>query len=130
MPCSHRDYLRMFTRLEKGSMLVVEYETYFYTFPRHATLIFSSKCGRVFFIICELKLPLHMSTQSLVAAGRYFAKFSYHTQVIEEMHHKNHRGSDKRPRYQGSLVGDVVALDLNMEVLRVDTFRVTPSRPI
>lgn len=61
MPRSLRDRLRnQFSRLEQGSLIVVEHEARFRKLATHATSIRG------------LRLSLRMSTQSLVTAGRSF----------------------------------------------------------
>lgn len=40
-----------------------------------------------------------MATQSLVIAGRTFAKVADHAWVMKEMHCNGHKGHDKRLRF-------------------------------
>lgn len=85
MPCSVRHHLRdQLSRLELGSMTIR-----FNELSRQDISIFMTQYERVRRFLGGLILSPHMSTQSLVVIGRYFAEVSYHTHFMEEMHHED-----------------------------------------
>lgn len=74
-------------------MTIIEYESQFHELTSHAIFI------------CLRTETTSSHTQSLVVVGRCFAEVSYHTHLIQEIHHEKERGNDKRSRYQGRFSG-------------------------
>lgn len=66
---------------------------------RHATSILNTEYDRVFYFIRRLKLPINMSTQSLVIVDRCYVEVLDHSRVIEEIYYKGCEGCDKRNRF-------------------------------
>lgn len=86
MPHSLWDHLTdQVSRLEKVSMTIVEYESYFHELSRHATSIMGIKYERIYCFVRGLRLPLRISTQSLVVVDSSFSNVSNHAQVMEEI---------------------------------------------
>lgn len=67
-------------------MMAMEYEAYFYKLSWYTTSILETKYEKVHCFIFGLRLPIRMSTQSLVITDRSFAKVFGHAQVMEEMY--------------------------------------------
>lgn len=81
-------------------MTVIKYEAHFHEFSKYATFILDIGYKRVNFLIRGLRLLICMATQSLAVVCRTFVVVLDHARVIEEMHHDDHVGHDKRPMFQ------------------------------
>lgn len=80
-------------------MTFVKYDIYFHELAKQAISILTSEYERARCFVRGLTLSIHMSTQSLVAAGRSFVQISDHAQLIKEMPHEIHEGRGKRPSF-------------------------------
>lgn len=80
-----RDY---FSRLEYGTMTVLEYDAQSHKLAEYATTILLIKYVQIWCFIQGLRHPLKMATQTLVVDGRYFIEVSNYAQTIENMNHE------------------------------------------
>ncbi|XP_069145978.1 uncharacterized protein [Solanum lycopersicum] len=96
MPQSVRDRLRdHFSRLEQGSMTVLEYEARFHELSRHATMILPIEGERVRCFVRGLRYRLRVDTEHMVSAGRSFLDVVDHARSMEHIHREAQGGSDK-----------------------------------
>lgn len=121
-----RDHLRgQFSKLEQDSKIIAEYEAHVYELSRNTTFVLDIEYERVCCFIKGLRLPIRMSTQSLVTTGRSFTEVLDYSQVMKEIHYEAQggamiRGLDIREVSLGFIVfpnSEVVVL--NVGILRV-----------
>lgn len=125
IPCSFLDYLRdLFSRLERGYIMVVEYEAWFYKVAGHATYFFTIEYERVHWFIRGLRLLLCISTYFLVGAFRSFLRFFIMLNLWKRCIIRPKGVAIKRCDTRLGSVGAIVAQGLEEIILRVGSLRI------